>query len=206
MYDLGEGTQDLRDLGVPHPVEARHGLPDNTTENNTRRWGAICRWGGAALLTTDTVATLALLAYGHYSAGGHPITRQVFGLTILIAGLAATAMLTAGLVERQWRPVRTLIRRAMARADANADIGDANRAAIETSTRLVAEAVNTLAGLEKRLHAIEATIGQLPDYGAIVQDGYRLGRHSAGLGDLDQLTDSGGGTSRNSGPWPPKAG
>jgi hypothetical protein len=177
MYGLGETTQDLRDLGVPHPIEQRHGLPDSDTENSIQRWGIRCRWGGAALLTTDTVATLALLAYGHYSAGGNPITRQVIGLAILIAGLVGTAMLTAGLIEQQWRPTRSFIRRAMARADANADLGNANREAIEKATgsidqngRLIAETVNTLADVQAELASIRLELVKMQEKLAAVPD------------------------------------
>ncbi len=184
MHGLGETTQDLRALGIPHPTEQAQGLPENERETRIRRNGTRSIWAGALLLVTDITATLSLMAYARHYTWTDPISRQFVGLTILLTGLAATALLTSGLIERQQRQQRTLIRRAMARADANAELGDANREAIETNNRLVAEAIATLSGIEKRLHALETAVEQVPGYARGVIDGATMRANA--LGDDDR--------------------
>lgn len=200
MHDLGGDTRDLRDLGIPHPQE--HALPESDRETHIRRTGTRSTWAGTLLLTTDITTALALMAYGRHHNWDDPLTRQFVGLIIILAGLGATALLTSGLIERQQRQQRTLIRRAMARADANATIGAANETAIDKHARITANLVYELHYTRKdihklgtRLEALETAMANLPDYGQIVADGYRLGRHASGFGDLDQL-----GTSPTSGP------
>jgi hypothetical protein len=194
MHDLGGDTRDHITLGTPHPQE--HGLPTSDRETRIRRTGTRSTWAGTLLLVGDTTTALALMAYGRHHTWDDPVTRQFVGLIIILIGLGATALITSGLIERQQRQQRTLIRRAMARADANAGLGDANQTAIEKNTKILADLVyglhytqKDIAELGTRLTALEAAFGKLPDYGTIVADGYRLGRHSAGLGDLDQLGD-----------------
>lgn len=169
MHDLGGDTRDHITLGIPHPQE--HTLPGSEHETHIRQTGTRNIWTGTLLLTAGITTILALLAYSRHHQWDDPVTRQLVGLALILTGLTATALITSGLIERQQRQTRTLIRRAMARADANANLGDANRAAIEKNTLLIAELVYGLDRIEKnarvaaeRLATMETAIAKIPDF------------------------------------------
>ncbi len=170
MTDLDGDQRDRRTLGIPDPNE--HALPHSEHETRIRFWGTLCRWAGFTLLTLDTIGTLIVAYLGHGNAWDDDTIGRTFGgLTCIIVGMAGAALVAAGLVELMQRQQRTLIRRAMGRADRNAAVGHANNAAIgrtveavEQNGRLIAEAVATLAGIEKRLLALETAVEAVPGY------------------------------------------
>ncbi|GGN38968.1 hypothetical protein FHR83_006822 [Actinoplanes campanulatus] len=188
MYEFGETTSDLHDLGIPHPTETTHQLPHSEREQQLRRNGALYRRTGITLITADALAILTLMALPENAIWNNPTHRQLILLAVLLTGFTATALLTVGLLERQGRQTRTLIRRAMARADTNADLGDANRAAIDANraaimenTKLVAEAIITLTGIEKRLHALETAVEAVPGYADGLARGARVAASVLGI-------------------------
>ncbi len=179
MTDLTMTTRDLRDLGQPHPTE--HGLPASDTEDRIRRWGCRCRWWGAATLAADFAGSLAASTQADNAFWDDHASRTLVGITFILAGLVGSAVITAGLIERILRPMRTQIRRAMARADTNADIGAANRDAIDRNGRAVTEAVHTLVDIQKEMAAIrhelagmQTKLASVPDYGQGLAQGARV--------------------------------
>jgi hypothetical protein len=195
MHEPGENTQDLRDLGEPHPAEKD--LAPDDREACIRRRGRWALIAGVTIPVGTVIATLVAAALAEqriFESRDGQLFATLAAITLMM--LSASLVIVGG-IEWVARQPRTLIRRATMQAKSNAEIGGSNRAAIETNNRLVAEAIVTLSGIEKRLNSLESVVERLPDYSKIVADGYRLGRHSAGLGDLDQLADAAPDPGRN---------
>lgn len=182
MENLGETTRDLISLGVTHPSE--RGLPDNEREKQLRRRSTIWLATAAGTLVTATVATLSVGVYGAEHGLPSNAVRTFIILGVIVASAISSAFLTAFLVDLQLRPMRTGVRRAMARADTNAGIGT-------TNAELLSELLAAQVAANERMTAIEKHLAKLPDYGQVFNDVYTLVRGQAGLSDLDELPGTG---------------
>jgi hypothetical protein len=203
-------TRDHIHLGTPHPAET--GLPTRDHEHRLHRYSRRALTAGISIHIGVYLATLtvALLANGGTGPFGHPNARLYAILGALSLMTLGTALIITSAIERLLRPTRTLMRQTAVRSQETAtavvDLADTIerlRVISHAGIYEVTRARHDIARLDGHLSTIEATIKDLPDYSAIIQDGYRLGRHSAGLGDLDQL-----GINPTSGPngWPSAAG
>lgn len=178
MHDLGGTTQDLHDLGIDHPAE-KH-LPDHDREHRIQSRGTHCRRWGAGLLAATTIGALACAYRAGDSFWDDHSARTLTGIAFILGGLTGAALLTVGLLEEMMRPMRTISRAAMARANANAELGGGNRDAVQLNNRLIAELLVTVAAVEKRLAALETAIEAVPDYGKGVIDGATMRANALG--------------------------
>lgn len=115
-------TQDLTDVGVPHPAE--HGLPASEVEATIRHRGLWWTVTGSVAIGLAIIGALGLAAAVHNLTITH-LLFAVLGVALIAA--AGSSLLTAGLIEVTQRPTRTLIRAAMARAKVNGQTADGTR-------------------------------------------------------------------------------
>lgn len=159
-------TQDALALRRPHPAEAH--LPAPEHEWSIRRLGTWWTIAGCIILVAGIVGTLALAVINpHFlDAATGVLFAHLSGMLVVASG---ASLLTAGLIERVQQQQRTLVRHAMARMNANADLLEALTGVTD--------------GIVPRLEAIEMAIRDLPGYGQGVIDGALL--RSDAVGDRE---------------------
>ena len=134
MNDINGDTQDILALGGQLPAET--GLPAKDTESHIRHLGIGWVITGSVILAAAVIAALTATVVNDTWIGtpGGTLFLPLAGMLIAAAG---GGFLVGGLIEHTQRPTRTLIRRAMARADLNGQAANANREAIDRLSELV---------------------------------------------------------------------
>lgn len=127
--DLGGNTEDLNDLGHPHPT-------DRTTEDTLRQAGRRHGSIGLAIISLGVVGLLVCLIVSRSSINDP--ANEVLAITSGMICTATGAMFVgAFFAERGARYTRTLLRQVLSRADEN----DKRTGRIEHALDLIAEAL-----------------------------------------------------------------
>lgn len=179
MSDLDGDTRDIIALQAQHPAE--HHLPAAETEKAILAASRTWIKTGIALAATAVLAPLITALFADNLT--HVVVLLV-AVSSIALGCTAGAFLTAALIEYTQRPTRTLIRRAMARADGNADIGTENGRLIDRNRRVTGQLAYDIAAARKditgHMARLEKRIADMPDYATGVEHGLKLRRDMFG--------------------------
>lgn len=162
---VGHTTRDVLALGHPHPAEAT--LPAKEHEAVIRRLGTWWTISGAAVLVLAVIAALAVALADRHSFLTSPTGALFTHLAGMLLAAIGTSLFVAGLMERIQQPQRTLIRHAMTRALANADV-------LEELSETMQRVSDAMVALSVGMAKLEEVVASLPDYGQGVIDGAQM--------------------------------